>query len=68
MKLFLNSMDWEEGKEWCIAEPKIIGWLKGLLMCKSAADVLHMMVWPWHMRSSTWVDGVDQREGERDWY
>jgi hypothetical protein len=34
----------KEGRKWCIAEPKMIGWLKGLLMCMEASIALHIKV------------------------
>ncbi len=55
MELLLNTMGWEGGEEWCMAGPEMIGSI-------GASTMLHMKVWPWHVRSSTWVDGVGQRE------
>jgi hypothetical protein len=66
MELLLNTIEWEGGKEivygWSRNDWLVIGTTIG------ASTVLHMKVWPWHVRSSTWADAVGQGEIEGDWY
>jgi hypothetical protein len=44
IKLLLYPMECEEGREWRIVEPEMIGWLQGLLMCTDASTALHLKV------------------------